>query len=129
MIGALVMSHPPPMPFVAAPTHSGHSVTAVFWVAIIAQLLNFLVAFCVFPESLEKARRKEQPSTDGNTLQTFSKDQKRGFIRSLITSLDVFAPKRKIYANGRVRRDWNMTFIALALFGYLLSAVSSLLNP
>lgn len=128
MIGALVMSHPPPMPFVAAPTHSGHSVTAVFWVAIVAQMLNFLVAFCVLPESLEKAKLKEQSLSDGNAVQTPTKDQKPGFIRSLMTSFVVFAPKRKVYASGRVRRDWNMTFIALALFGYLLSAVSSLLG-
>jgi len=121
MIGALVMSHPPPMPFVSAPTHSGHSVTAVFWVAIIVQLLNFLVAFCVLPESLEKARRKAQLS-DGNLAQSLAKQEKPGFFKSLTTPFVVFAPKRKVCAGGRVKTDWSMTFIALALFGYLLSA-------
>ncbi len=124
MIGALVMSHPPPMPFVTAPSHSGHNVMAVFWVAIVMQMLNFLVAFSVLPESLEKAKRKAQSLSDGNPVQSLANSQKLGFVKSLMSSFAVFAPKRKVYANGRVKRDWNMTFIALALFGYLLSAVS-----
>jgi len=122
MIGALVMSHPPPMPFVTAPSHSGHNVTAVFWVAIVMQMLNFLIAFSVLPESLEKAKYKAQSSSDGNPVQSLAKSQKLGFVKSLMSSFVVFAPKRKVHANGRVKRDWNMTFIALALFGYLLSA-------
>jgi len=45
-----------------------------------------------------------------------------GFIKGLVVPLMVFLPKKKVLGNGRVIKDWNMTFIALALFGYLLSA-------
>ena len=43
-----------------------------------------------------------------------------GFLKDLFLPLLVFAPKKRAYG-----RDWNMTLLAIALFGYLLSSVRS----
>jgi len=44
-----------------------------------------------------------------------------GIIKGFLSPLAIFWPKVVQDASGRQRKDWNLTFLALALFGYMLS--------
>lgn len=128
MLGAWLITHPLPLPAVLLPeTSSVHTVTPVFYVALMCSSVNLFLSLFVFPESLSKEKRKARKILDAEAaaqvIQSSSK-YKGGvlaLIRSLFIPLLVFAPKRR--ASGR---DWNMLLLGLALFGYLLSAVSYL---
>lgn len=128
MIGAFILTHPESVPFFSATVRS---VTPVFCAAVFLSFANFLLALFIFPESLKAEQRmayrdaKEHAKAaaiaeahaqgldaPGNRLV--------GFLKDLFLPLLVFAPKKRAYG-----RDWNMTLLAIALFGYLLSSVRS----
>ncbi|EMD33326.1 hypothetical protein CERSUDRAFT_57074 [Gelatoporia subvermispora B] len=107
----------------ASRVHNGApTVTSVFYIAAMCSFVNFLLALFVFPESLEKKKAKadtvasvepvapeEAPTTKSSRLFSF------------LSPLALFLP-RKIEVPGQPpRKDWSLTFLALALFGYLLS--------
>lgn len=122
MLGAWVITHPPAFLHRLEPANVGRTVTPVFWLAVCFSLINFLLSLFVFPESLGKKKGDlDVPIVDES--EDRAQDKASGGILSVMKGifipLLVFAPK--IRPNGR---DWNMTLLALALFGYLLSSVS-----
>lgn len=48
----------------------------------------------------------------------------RGIIRGFLRPLGVFLPVVVIEGGVKKRRDWSLTFLGAALFGYMLSNVS-----
>ena len=136
MLGAWVITHPPSFlrPLLRPEaTGVGRTVTPVFWLAVCFSLANFLQSVFVIPESLGKNKKGEVPSSSSSALvdrleeDETSKSASGGilsFMKGIFTPLLVFAPK--VRPNGR---DWNMTLLALALFGYLLSSVSNTFFP
>lgn len=126
MLGAWVISHPPPLPriLLPEPAAAAHTITPVFYVAVLCSTINLILSLFVFPESLGKERRKARriAEVEASAMIVGSSKFKGGItavIRGLFLPLMVFAPKMR--ASGR---DWNMLLLGLALFGYLLSAVS-----
>ncbi|KAI0059215.1 MFS general substrate transporter [Artomyces pyxidatus] len=128
-LGAFLIKHPLHMK-AFQPTHPGVSnVTTVFWAAIMCSLLNFLLAVLVLPESLDKARqRAAQKVRDGDeqppSVQRVGKRRGgvKGLLRKLFGPLAIFAPRRRLLADGsRRKKDWSLTLLACALFGYMLS--------
>jgi MFS family permease len=93
------------------------SVTSVFWVGIIFSGINFLFMLFVFPESLPAEKRMLAAEEESST------DNKPSAIHSLLSPLAVFLPVRVDIGSGRRKKDWSLTFLALALFGYMLSTV------
>lgn len=164
IIGGWLIRHP--IEWIGGSSIPGRqSVTSVFWVAVFSSFINFLSMAFVFPESLDKEKRKraliayqksgtvarqkgkaraltlssgdpDRSSTDeedsieeGNRP---SKDESdcgpggAGLISRLLSPLAVFLPALVLDPSnmGRKRRDWSLTFLAAALFGYMLSTVS-----
>lgn len=131
MFGAYVLTHPPKIPFLYS-GNAGQSVTPVFWVAVLCSFVNFLLAVFVFPESLTKEKRKarkelalaEQNRVAAEGMVPVKKSEGlTGIFKRLATPMAVFAPRMRRQANGKMQKDWNLTFLALASFGYLLSSV------
>ena len=105
------------------------TVTPVFCLAVIISFINFILSVFVFPESLYKKKSAEpepsvaiaSSSTDGEANKTESGFL--GFFKNLFVPLMIFSPRKR--ANGK---DWSMTLLAVAVFGYLLSSVRLLLS-
>ncbi|KAF7330890.1 MFS general substrate transporter [Mycena venus] len=104
----------------------GQSVTSVFCVAAIASFVNFCFMLFVMPESVSKEQRDrasgrtiafagDAPSQDPGSM------AKRGIFREFFSPLAIFLPV-SISIEGRKRRDWSLTLLTCALFGYMLSA-------
>ena len=111
-IGALLMKHAHRLPFIGA----SQPITAVFYIATLCSLLNFLLSTFLFPESLTKATAKRiatNPTEDHHDIQS------QGFIKDMLSPLKVFLPART--ARGK---DWSLTLLATSLFIFFLSAVS-----
>lgn len=134
MIGAFIITHPPKIPLVPATMPSvGKTVTPVFWIAMLCSLVNLLLIFFVIPESLGKERRRARREAEAAAkVSALVEREVQGFkagggipsaIKSLFMPLSVFLPKKRAS-----HMDWNMTFLALALFGYLLSSVILLIS-
>jgi len=133
-IGAFLIKHPF-IPFVGSPNmHPIQNVTSVFWTAIICSLINLLLTTFVFPEYLPKEKR--QATTINIVAQDAEGDEspeshnKRtrdwvglGIIKGFLSPLAIFLPKTVQGVEGRGKKDWSLTFLALALFGYMLSTV------
>ncbi|OCB90204.1 MFS general substrate transporter [Sanghuangporus baumii] len=129
MLGAWVITHPPSFLRVLLHLETasvGHTVTPVFWLAVCFSFANFLQAVFVIPESLGKNKKGEVASDLSSALGDRSEEDQTSksasgsilsFMKGIFAPLLVFAPK--VRPNGR---DWNMTLLALALFGYLLSS-------
>ncbi|EJD07107.1 MFS general substrate transporter [Fomitiporia mediterranea MF3/22] len=129
MLGAWVITHPPAflLPLLRFESASeGRTVTPVFWLAVCFSFTNLLLSLFVFPESLGKKKRAAGTDLDPLVIdesedhREASKNYCGGILsvmKGLFMPLVVFAPK--IRPNGR---DWNMTLLALAFFGYLLSS-------
>lgn len=125
------------------------SVTSVFWVAVCCSFLNFVLVLFVFPESLDQERRQraaieyqrhsdrkgkakanvveidqdsgeEIPRAVGDVPE---EQHKGGIIREFLSPLAIFMPV-VVVEGSRKRRDWTLTLLAGALFGYMLSGVS-----
>lgn len=126
MVGAFILTHPGVVPFFAS---ASRSVTPVFCAAVFLSFTNFLLALFVFPESLGQEQRKAHKEAEEHAKTVaLAEAQAQGLkkpkggvltiIKGLFVPLLVFAPKNRSYG-----RDWNMTLLAIALFGYLLSSV------
>ncbi|KAI0049921.1 hypothetical protein FA95DRAFT_1556236 [Auriscalpium vulgare] len=133
-IGAFFIRHP--LVSVPAPVHAGvqaQSVTTVFYAAILCSALNFVLAVFVCPESLDKVKRRAaekaaaaEPAENVNeSAQPTPVAKKRGLVSRLFGPLAIFAPKRRLVfdenGNGRLRKDWSLTWFACSVFVYLLS--------
>lgn len=112
--------------------HPTHTTDRIFYLSIGLALLNLLLVTFILPESVsteERQRRAEQAAA--------AREQKRlegaGFLRSVRDSivaffspLALFLPKTR---GGEVHwsdyKDWNLTCLAIAMFCYLLTLVSS----
>lgn len=129
------------------------NVTSVFWVAVVCSFLNFLAAVFVFPESLDKAKREkareewervtrgkgkgkgkvavgDDDGEDGAQESTVE-GESVGLVARLISPLSTFLPAMvRDYSaggNGRLKRDWSLTVLAVAFFCYQLCVVSVVL--
>jgi MFS family permease len=130
-IGAFLIKHP--WPFMnKVDAHPIQSVTSVFWVAIFCSGINvFLTAF-VFPESLPKEKRAVKPGAIRDSNEEDSSEDKQtsdwigvGVIKGFLSPLALFLPEVVRGTSGKKRKDWSLTLLALALFGYMLSMVCS----
>ncbi|KAJ7101611.1 major facilitator superfamily domain-containing protein [Mycena crocata] len=141
VIGGYLIRHP--IPFLTTATHPGQgqrqSVTSVFWVAVVSSFVNFCLVLLVFPESVTQeqrdrasgrnkgkgpARTSDENAVVGEALvQDAEPPVKTGIIRDFLSPLAIFLPV-PIFIEGsaRKRRDWSLTLLACALFGYMLSA-------
>ncbi|KAJ4477211.1 major facilitator superfamily domain-containing protein [Lentinula aciculospora] len=120
----------------------GKSVTEVFWLAICLSFINFLLTTFLFPESLSKEQQDKAKlahdelkgksrSTNGSIGDDSSSEsttsRKRGILRTIgrvFSPLALFVPVVITEAthNGiRKRKDWSLTFLAMAMFLYMLS--------
>jgi MFS family permease len=119
------------------------TVTAVFWVAVCCSFINILLLLFIFPESLSvekrlkartengkgKARASGSSTQDENTndsnISHESPDSRAGILVTFLRPLGIFLPARvQFEVPGRgvqTKRDWSLTWLALALFGYMLS--------
>lgn len=117
-IGAWLIMHPVLAKWTGS--EGDRSVTTVFWVAILCSGINFLLMLFVFPESLPVEKRillnEEDPSPDSKS--------RTSTINSFLSPLAVFLPVRVDIGNGRRKKDWSLTLLAAALFGYMLSTVN-----
>ncbi|KAJ3824680.1 major facilitator superfamily domain-containing protein [Lentinula raphanica] len=122
-------------------TKQGKSVTEVFWLAICLSFLNFLLTTFLFPESLSKEQQEKaklahdgdnstgradsgqdtsHTTGNGNAL-TSGKDS---IMQRVFSPLALFLPvviTETTQAGIRKRKDWSLTFLAIAMFLYMLS--------
>lgn len=110
-------------------SHPVQSVTCVFWVAIFCSLANFLLVVFLFPESLSKEKRAASaeaahhiaiPEEENKGLFGF------GFLRAFLSPLALFMPYIPGETASQLKKDWSLTYLGLALFGYMLSIVRPL---
>jgi len=99
-----------------------HSVTAVFWAAILFSIINLLLTLLVIPESLDKAKRLATQNVDAPAP---AKQNRSSLKERLLFPLAVFAP-RKTVVNGRMQEDWSMSWLAAAEFILFLAGVRNL---
>ncbi|KAG7089531.1 hypothetical protein E1B28_011205 [Marasmius oreades] len=126
---------------IGTPTGQGKSVTEVFWLAICCSFINFLLAAIVFPESLSresrataaqqyhdsrasKGKARASEEAGGSLEGSVSTVKKGGILAGLLSPLSTFLPATITVVTGngiRKKKDWSLTFLALALFMYMLS--------
>jgi MFS family permease len=109
----------------------GQPVTSVFCVAAMASFLNFCFMLFVMPESVTKEQRDRASGrivlnvgVGEVVLRDPNPDRlKLGFIREFFSPLAVFLPVTvPVAGSTRRRKDWSLTLLTGALFGYMLSA-------
>ncbi|PCH42581.1 MFS general substrate transporter [Wolfiporia cocos MD-104 SS10] len=119
-IGAFLIRHPL---FASAPASSAHgsgqTVTSVFYVSAACSLVNLLLALFVFPEPPKKGKIAQQAQEEGNPVPSAS--GKHGFVAGFLGPFALLAPRTVQTANGGTRKDWRLTWMALALLVYALS--------
>ncbi|KAI8969873.1 MFS general substrate transporter [Trametes punicea] len=128
-IGAFLIRHPfIPIFSPAVGVHNGApTVTSVFYVAATASFCNLLLALFLFPESLEKKKAKAAGSAPESTLPTFAQSDQGtplgvgARMFQFLSPLALFLPTVVDEPDGRKRKDWSMTLLAVVLFGHLLS--------
>ncbi|KAK7061271.1 MFS general substrate transporter [Favolaschia claudopus] len=127
IIGGWLIRHP----IAFFQTYGGRSsVTSVFCVAAIASLFNFIFILFIMPESVSKEQRERASGRSlhdiGATPITGEPAPSRkstGFFYQFFSTFAVFLPVGvPIPGTTRRRRDWSLTLLVCALFGYLLSA-------
>ncbi|KAJ7929072.1 major facilitator superfamily domain-containing protein [Mycena leptocephala] len=141
IIGGWLIRHP--IAFLTGAPHpgqsAGQSVTSVFCVATIASLLNFCFMLFVIPESVSQEQRDRAA---GRTLQEITVVAVAGeealrdpespnkfkitiprIFKNFFSPFAIFLPV-PVFIEGstRKRKDWSLTLLTCALFGYLLSA-------
>ncbi|KAJ7639855.1 major facilitator superfamily domain-containing protein, partial [Mycena polygramma] len=128
-----------PIAFLTGPPLPGQpkaqSVTSAFWAAIILQFINICLVLFVFPESTTQEQRDnasgkgkgKAPDRTGaleDVAEETTDDSPagRGIISNFLSPLAIFLPV-PIFVDGstRKRKDWSLTLLACALFGYMLS--------
>jgi MFS family permease len=102
--------------------HERQTVTAVFWAAILCSTINFILILLVIPESLDKARLRAAQKGDAPPPVM---QNKPGLKKRLLGPLAIFAPRKRMM-NGRMQKDWSMSWLAIAVFALLLASVRSL---
>jgi len=104
------------------------TVATNFWVAISCSIVNLFFAAFVLPESIDKARLKAAQKSQGAAPKQpkVPRGGVLGMLKRLIGPLMIFAPRRRDIGNGERRRDWSLTLLACAFFGYVLSMVGFL---
>ncbi|KAJ6513208.1 major facilitator superfamily domain-containing protein [Mycena sanguinolenta] len=135
ILGAWLIRHP--IAALTPPPHPGQpnapTVTSAFWVAIWLQVLNLCLVLFVFPESTTKEQRDrasgknkgKAPDHSGNGASledVVEETAKTGILGNFLSPLAIFRPE-PIFIDGstRKRKDWSLTLLAVALFGYMLS--------
>lgn len=125
--------------------------TEVFWLAICLSFMNFLLTTFLFPESLSKEQqdkaklahdgdgpdakgksRSDNGSMSTNASSTHGPGESRAAPRKSSTLGRVFSPlalflpvviTETTNTGIRKRKDWSLTFLAMAMFLYMLSTV------
>lgn len=95
------------------------TVTVVFWVAVLCSAINLILAALVIPESLDKARLRAALKGD---VPNASSPKKPGLKKRLLGPLAIFAPRKRM-VNGRMQKDWSMSWLAVAMFTLCLASV------
>ncbi|KAJ7711253.1 major facilitator superfamily domain-containing protein [Mycena metata] len=137
IIGGWIIRHPIPFlsgaPLPGQGPGQGQSVTAVFCIAAIGSFINFCLMLFVIPESVSKEQRERAARTIPDiavvSLVGEPEPPKTAIafvpriIKDFFSPLAIFLPV-PIFIDGstRKRKDWSLTLLACALFGYLLSA-------
>ena len=131
-IGAFLIRHPfTPVLSPSMGVHNGApTVTSVFYVAATASFVNLLLALFLFPESLTKKKAKVAAAARASSgvvaaAAAGSTSDSQGMFWRALSAFAVFMPKTVTGPNVSSYRDWNMTYLALVLFGHLLSLVSA----
>lgn len=145
-IGGWLIQHPFG-PGISGRADQGKVVTTVFWVAIACSFFNLLMMIFVFPESLNKKKMERAaeaaragavgefaagPSGSCEAQNVVQESvATAGIVARFLSPLAVFLPVMVLdpSPNGlgsRKRRDWSLTVLAVALFGFMLSTVSPL---
>ncbi|KAF7331613.1 Serine palmitoyltransferase 2 [Mycena kentingensis (nom. inval.)] len=129
MLGAWLIRHP--LPLFAGHPSGGQTVTTVFWAAALGSLINFVFVFFILPESVPKNERVSSPVVRHQEviIAGVPIPKHEGsvflppFVVSFLSPLRTFLPaKLPAHGNRKARRDWSLTLLVMALFGYLLSA-------
>ncbi|KAF5370171.1 hypothetical protein D9757_010618 [Collybiopsis confluens] len=130
MIGGWIIRNGfPGIPRIGTITKQGKSVTEVFWLAISLSMINFLLATFFFPESLSKYQQMKAKAAYHDQADT------KGKSRSIDTALaesSVYVDESTPVASKsrfgettgvgiRKRRDWSLTFLAFAMFLFMIS--------
>ncbi|KAJ7931538.1 major facilitator superfamily-domain-containing protein [Mycena leptocephala] len=144
ILGGWLIRHP--IAFLTGPPHPGQpqaqTVTSAFWVAIGLQAcqfwrsigaINLCLVLFVFPESTTQEQRdlasgKGKGKAPERTLENIVEETtdvssaSSGIIRNFLSPLAIFLPV-PIFVDGstRKRKDWSLTLLACAMFGYMLS--------
>ncbi|KAJ6612128.1 major facilitator superfamily domain-containing protein [Mycena sp. CBHHK59/15] len=146
LIGRWLIQHP--IAFLTSAPHrgqrDGQSVMSVFWVAVCCSFINLCLVLFVFPESVTQEQRDlasgrsikgkgrgnrasegtaTPDDTDEQAVEEAELPRKTGIIRAFLGPLAIFLPT-PIFIDGssRKRKDWSLTLLACAMFGYMLSA-------
>ncbi|KIJ66875.1 hypothetical protein HYDPIDRAFT_26293 [Hydnomerulius pinastri MD-312] len=139
IIGAWLIRNPLPFLKVGTIDHPMQSVNSVFWVAIACSLINLILVLFIFPESLPAARRAANRKGKNRAVEgceSGSSDKEGDWavvriVRSFFDPLAMFLPSSVPIARGvggeapgqsRTRKDWSLTFLALALFFHMLAS-------
>ncbi|KAG7451208.1 MFS general substrate transporter [Guyanagaster necrorhizus] len=93
-------------------------------VLLLAAIQCYLIFFC--PESLQKNDQTVDdthiPTLSPSSLKRLTlpsiKSYLTKFIKTLLSPISMFAPRTRV---GRASRDYNLTFVGLSLFLYLIS--------
>ncbi|TFK47740.1 hypothetical protein OE88DRAFT_1665352 [Heliocybe sulcata] len=108
-----------------AALHPVPSVTNVFWVAICCSFINLLLTLFIFPESLsadqKRQAREKNAAKKATDLAAGKAGGMVGFFRDFLKPLAVFLPQKTEVQPGQTRTNWDLTFLACALFGYFLA--------
>ncbi|KAI9440077.1 hypothetical protein H4582DRAFT_1944898 [Lactarius indigo] len=94
------------------------SVTAVFWVAVLCGAINAILTLLVIPESLDKAKLRAVQKGD---IPSSSAQKKPSLKKRLLGPFAIFAPRKRV-VNGRMQKDWSMSWLAIAMFALLLAS-------
>ncbi|KIK55823.1 hypothetical protein GYMLUDRAFT_47565 [Collybiopsis luxurians FD-317 M1] len=144
MGGWIIRNGIPGIDRIGTVTKQGKSVTEVFWLAIILSFVNFLLASFLFPEPLSKEQRAKakaayqadlkgkspaletmgEEGSSGEERSSVISKSRFGVIRRFLSPFALFLPVMVNEVGGtgmRKRRDWSLTFLALAMFLFLLS--------
>ncbi|KAJ7179642.1 major facilitator superfamily-domain-containing protein [Mycena filopes] len=140
LIGGWIIRHPiaflsgAPLP--GQGPGQGQSVTSVFCIAAMGSFLNFCLMLFIIPESVTREKRDRASravpeiavvSAEGGVNSDGTRKRAIAFVPRIVkdffSPLAIFLPV-PIYIDGstRKRKDWSLTLLACALFGYLLSA-------
>ena len=110
---------------------------------MISSFINFILVLLVLPESLDREKREraaleyntknagkpkagvvEVDAVDEGSNTPNEVDQnRRGIVHGFLGPLEVFLPVVVMDGGVKRRRDWSLTFLAAAIFGYMLSQV------